>query len=172
MHCSRTASRALIESKPEIRPELAEKEVFGDCNHYLIRMTDRFNATPVDNVSIFFDQQPLAPASATDPELPVRVWFYSGTASNCIGKDGDFYLEDETNVLYGPKVNGAWPEDGVKVTGPVMKKKHKDPQGHWVMDWSQIPPKTKKHSLFLGFCKLLATAFARLMVRPHTSLRL
>ena len=79
------------------------------------------------------------PDSATKPEAAVRVFFYVGTPGNTIGKDGDFYLEEETNVLYGPKAWGIWPEEGVKVSGPLMRKRRKEKQEPWSIDPSQLP---------------------------------
>ncbi len=57
------------------------------------------------------------------PEAQVRVISYQGSASDDIGCDGDFYVDELTNILYGPKCNGAWPEEGVAVDGPVLAKR-------------------------------------------------
>jgi hypothetical protein len=56
-------------------------------------------------------------------ERSVKVIPYMGTASNHIGNDGDFYLDQLVNVLYGPKKDGVWPDDGIEVNGPILSKR-------------------------------------------------
>jgi len=36
-----------------------------------------------------------------------------------IGNDGDFYLDNTTNILYGPKTSGAW-GNGIRLTGRML----------------------------------------------------
>jgi len=35
-----------------------------------------------------------------------------------IGVDGDFYVNIQTNMLFGPKANGSWPQGSVSIIGP------------------------------------------------------
>ena len=32
----------------------------------------------------------------------------SGLPDDTLGSDGDFYVDTETNLTYGPKTNGSW----------------------------------------------------------------
>ena len=50
-------------------------------------------------------------------ERPVKIIPYFGSLPNSIGSDGDFYVDEMTNMLYGPKTDGVWPEDGVSAAG-------------------------------------------------------
>jgi hypothetical protein len=50
-------------------------------------------------------------------EKPVKILSYTGSLPNQFGNDGDFYVDEMTNMLYGPKVAGVWPETGVLATG-------------------------------------------------------
>jgi hypothetical protein len=54
---------------------------------------------------------------STRVEKPVTVYSYVGTLADSFGSDGDFYVEEMTNVLYGPKAEGVWPEAGVSAAG-------------------------------------------------------
>ncbi|SHN16205.1 beta strand repeat-containing protein [Flavobacterium xinjiangense] len=38
--------------------------------------------------------------------------------SSAIGSDGDFYLNTVSAVLYGPKMSGNWPLNGIELIGP------------------------------------------------------
>jgi hypothetical protein len=44
----------------------------------------------------------------------------SGTTNpvNTVGVDGDFYVNTSTNMIFGPKVGGAWPSGSVSIVGP------------------------------------------------------
>jgi hypothetical protein len=53
----------------------------------------------------------------TSPEPPIRIFSYVGTPTNGFANDGDYYIDELVNVLYGPKTNGEWPEDGVPAIG-------------------------------------------------------
>lgn len=43
----------------------------------------------------------------------------TGTPSNALGINGDFYLDTATNIVYGPKASGTWPGTGVSIVGPT-----------------------------------------------------
>ncbi len=43
----------------------------------------------------------------------------AGDPTAGIGIDGDFYINTTTNILFGPKDAGAWPEVGVSMIGPA-----------------------------------------------------
>lgn len=40
-----------------------------------------------------------------------------GVPPGTLGRDGEYYIADDTHVLYGPKAGGTWP-DGVSIIGP------------------------------------------------------
>ena len=40
-----------------------------------------------------------------------------GAPTGTIGNDGDFYLDTQASVLYGPKANGTWPQTGTRLIG-------------------------------------------------------
>jgi len=54
---------------------------------------------------------------APQNEKPVKILSYTGSLPNQFGNDGDFYVDEITNMLYGPKKNGVWPDTGVLATG-------------------------------------------------------
>jgi len=54
---------------------------------------------------------------STHNEKPVKILSYLGNLPNQFGNDGDFYVDEKTNLLYGPKKDGAWPETGVQAAG-------------------------------------------------------
>lgn len=62
---------------------------------------------------------PTSPATPT-PTAASSSAMLSGTTDPGpdVGKDGDFYLNTVTWMLFGPKANGAWPA-GVSFAGPV-----------------------------------------------------
>ena len=45
------------------------------------------------------------------------------------GVDGDFYVDTQANVLYGPKSAGGWPETGVSLMGPAGASGAQGPTG-------------------------------------------
>jgi len=53
----------------------------------------------------------------TKPEPSIRIFSYNGWPTNDMGRDGDFFIDELDNMLYGPKADGAWPEDGVPASG-------------------------------------------------------
>lgn len=59
----------------------------------------------------------------TKPERQVRVYSYWGNPSENVGEDGDFVIEEITGSLIGPKANGRWPEDLIRIEGPVIGKR-------------------------------------------------
>ncbi|HEY7210379.1 MAG TPA: hypothetical protein VH477_08910, partial [Bryobacteraceae bacterium] len=68
-------------------------------------------------------QGPQGPAGATGPQGAAgtngnTVWNGTGTPASTLGQNGDFFLNNSTHVLYGPKASGAWPGTGVSLVGP------------------------------------------------------
>jgi hypothetical protein len=53
----------------------------------------------------------------TVQEKPVKIISYLGSLPDKYGNDGDFYLDEMSNMLYGPKTDGVWPEEGVRAVG-------------------------------------------------------
>lgn len=46
-----------------------------------------------------------------------------------VGKDGDYFLDASTGVLYGPKTAGAWPAEGFSLAGAAGPAGPAGPQG-------------------------------------------
>lgn len=46
------------------------------------------------------------------------IWNGTGAPSNTLGAPGDFYLQTDTSVLWGPKTT-AWPSSGVPLQAPM-----------------------------------------------------
>ncbi len=59
----------------------------------------------------------------TKPERPVRIYSYWGSPLDSVGEDGDYVLEEISGSLIGPKANGKWPEEFVRIEGPVVGKR-------------------------------------------------
>lgn len=59
-------------------------------------------------------QPPFNPASANFN----TVRYGTGSPSNALGRDGDFYIDTANNRLYGPRSGGAWPTGFVTLVGP------------------------------------------------------
>lgn len=62
------------------------------------------------------------PAGATGPAGPAgadgkTVLNGTGVPASTVGNDGDFYLDTQADVLYGPKAGGSWPANGVSLVG-------------------------------------------------------
>jgi hypothetical protein len=53
----------------------------------------------------------------TSPEPQIRIFSYVGTPTNTFAEDGDYYVDELTNLLYGPKTDGVWPENGIPAIG-------------------------------------------------------
>lgn len=43
----------------------------------------------------------------------------TGAPTAATGRDGDFYLDQLTKILYGPKTGGMWPVPGIQLGGPA-----------------------------------------------------
>src|SRR5690554_3496072 len=66
---------------------------------------------------------PVGPAGATgaagaNGQDGATIRAAAGAPENSLGNDGDFYFDTEDKVLYGPKADGEWPEEGVSLAGP------------------------------------------------------
>jgi hypothetical protein len=57
------------------------------------------------------------PAGADGSLLSNTIRSGSGTPSNSLGSNGDFYMDVTANRIHGPKSSGVWPS-GVSVIGP------------------------------------------------------
>ncbi len=53
----------------------------------------------------------------SETDRPVRIFSYNGWPANDLGRDGDFFIDELDNMLYGPKTDGVWPEAGVPAAG-------------------------------------------------------
>jgi hypothetical protein len=68
-------------------------------------------------IGAFLEMHRSSLGDATQVERPVKILSYMGSLPDKVGNDGDFYVDEMTNMLYGPKANGIWPEDGVIAAG-------------------------------------------------------
>lgn len=70
------------------------------------------------------------PTGLTGPQGPAGTNGVNGVNGNTVlngtvdptatqGVDGDFYLNTETNTLFGPKASGVWPTAGTSLIGPT-----------------------------------------------------
>jgi hypothetical protein len=57
----------------------------------------------------------------TKPEPWNRIFSYVDAPTNKLGHDGDYYIDERTNLLYGPKAYGAWPNDGCPAFGIIKR---------------------------------------------------
>jgi len=74
-------------------------------------------------------------------EKPVKILSYMGSLPNQFGNDGDFYVDEMTNMLYGPKKDGAWPENGVLAAGLCKRT--------WIaFNRMRVPSKLPERGLF------------------------
>jgi hypothetical protein len=82
-------------------------------------------------------------------EKPVKILSYMGSLPNQFGNDGDFYVDEMTNMLYGPKKDGQWPETGVLAAGLCKRT--------WIaFNRMRVPSKVQERGLFArfkAFCK-------------------
>ena len=53
----------------------------------------------------------------------------AGSPGSAFGMDGDFYLDTAANVLFGPKVTGAWPAPGQALVGSQGQQGLQGPAG-------------------------------------------
>jgi len=103
--------------------------------------------------------------SRTKRENPVRVYSYSGYPSGNVGEDGDFVLEDLSGLLIGPKANGKWPEEVVKVEGQVVGRHG------WYPRWRNPvkPADASEGFLTRGFTFVIRFLLIGGWVKPHSA---
>lgn len=68
------------------------------------------------NWELFLPQGPQGAPGAAGRDGRT-IWTVTGEPSSELGVDGDFALDVESAIIYGPKDNGSWPE-GVSLKGP------------------------------------------------------
>jgi hypothetical protein len=77
---------------------------------------DPINAVPLANTSNIG-------TDFTKPERPVRIYSHWGSPLDSVGEDGDYVFEEMSESLIGPKKHGKWPEDFIRIEGPVVGKR-------------------------------------------------
>lgn len=55
--------------------------------------------------------------NSNETKKAVSIFSYTGWPTNSTGNDGDFFVDELSNMLYGPKAKGIWPEEGVPAVG-------------------------------------------------------
>lgn len=61
-------------------------------------------------------QGPIGPIGLTGPPGS-KIYSGTGVPSNALGIDGDYYLDQASAILYGPKVASVWPGSGLDLRG-------------------------------------------------------
>ncbi|MFN0254975.1 hypothetical protein E6A44_005285, partial [Pedobacter ureilyticus] len=74
---------------------------------------------------------PAGPAGAQGPAGTNGKTILTGTGAPGagVGTDGDYYMDPTTNIIYGPKVGGAWPATGTSLVGPAGEQGPQGPTG-------------------------------------------
>lgn len=62
-----------------------------------------------------------------------------GIPNNTLGRNGDYYLDSISNVLYGPKVSDTWPSQGILIKGSTGEKGDKGDRGYSLYLGSAVP---------------------------------
>jgi hypothetical protein len=109
----------------EKQPELADSLDEGNAGRSLaaVKKNGSYITQLCEEVAGILGKPRYREIHSGGPEPPVKVISYMGSATDTVGNDGDFYVDELTNILYGPKAGGVWPEDGVVVDGPVVCKR-------------------------------------------------
>jgi integrin beta 8 len=66
----------------------------------------------------------------------------NGTPLDELGRDGDFYLDRTSSILYGPKANGAWPSSGAGLIGPAGADGAPGEDGKTILSGAGAPQNT------------------------------
>jgi len=109
----------------EKQPELAENVDDADAGRSLaaIKKNSSYITQLCEEVAGMLGKHRYREIESGGLEPSVKVISYMGSATDKVGNDGDFYVDELTNILYGPKAGGVWPEAGVAVDGPVVCKR-------------------------------------------------
>jgi hypothetical protein len=54
----------------------------------------------------------------------------AGLPSSSLGRNGDYYLDSVSNILYGPKVSDIWPSSGILIKGSTGAQGPKGDRGY------------------------------------------
>jgi len=65
------------------------------------------------------------------------------TPTASLGNDGDYYLNEATYTLYGPKASGAWPTTGLLLKGPQGDPGATGTNGNTIISGSGAPSNTE-----------------------------
>jgi hypothetical protein len=65
-----------------------------------------------------------------------------GLPSNSLGRDGDYYLDSVSDILYGPKVSGSWPPTGILLRGLTGETGAKGDTGYSIYTGDSVPSNT------------------------------
>jgi hypothetical protein len=53
----------------------------------------------------------------------------TGAQASSLGNNGDFYIDTQADMLYGPKAGGIWPTPGTSLAGQTGATGPQGPQG-------------------------------------------
>lgn len=105
-----------LEIPIEKEPEIADKLEKPEPDLQILKKKLSCRSGPDEIASLVAKRRTWEPEGG-QVEKPVKIISYFGSLPNEAGNDGDFYVDEMTNMLYGPKVDGVWPEEGVNAAG-------------------------------------------------------
>jgi hypothetical protein len=136
---------ALVDKLPALTPDVQSA---GSAS---VALSVKKEAQPVHLSSEVNPQLPKYKSwewESAQNEKPVKILSYMGSLPNQFGNDGDFYVDEMTNMLYGPKKDGVWPENGVIATGLCKRT--------WIaFTRMRVPSKRPERRIFVRFKAIL-----------------
>ena len=72
-----------------------------------------------------------------------KIYADNGTPANSVGSIGDYYIDKEAKIFYGPKTATGWPATGISLTGNsiISADYQLSPDGKTLVKW--LNPKTR-----------------------------
>ena len=72
-----------------------------------------------------------------------KIYADNGTPANSVGSIGDYYIDKEAKIFYGPKTATGWPATGISLTGNsiISADYQLSPDGKTLVKW--VNPKTR-----------------------------
>jgi hypothetical protein len=82
-------------------------------------MSDQITIIKKDNLITVVETPNQVNVSTSGMQGPIGSSILNGVGlpSNSIGQIGDYYLDSQTDILYGPKTESGWPSGGILLKG-------------------------------------------------------
>jgi hypothetical protein len=106
----------------------------------------------------------------TNPEAWNRIFSYVDRPTANLGNDGDYYIDELTNLLYGPKANGVWPKNGRPALGTCKRSTLQISDARSQRVWSRKKRFSWREGVLSQWCNKLRRHFVR--SRPSERLAL